>query len=109
MKFLFLKTVLPLFIIFAVSLSTTKLTFAGDPAVGKMIWDEQPCKTCHGIEGTPIFPGVPNFIRGERMDKADGILLISIMNVTPFMPPFKGIISNSDGLDLIAFIRSLQQ
>ncbi len=109
MKFLLLKTILPVFITIAVSLSATKPTFAGDPAIGKMIWDEQPCKTCHGVEGIPIFPGVPSFIRGDRMDKADGILLVSIMNGTAFMPPFKGIISNSDGLDLIAFVRTLQK
>lgn len=109
MKSLLLKSIIPLIIIFTVSLFVTNPTFAGDPAVGKMIWNEQPCKTCHGVEGTPIFPGVPSFLRGERMDKADGVLLISIMNGTAFMPPFKGIISNSDGLDLIAFVRTLQK
>jgi mono/diheme cytochrome c family protein len=83
--------------------------FAGDPEAGKILWDEMPCQQCHGIDGTPTFPTVPKFIEGDRLDKPDGELLMTIINGTTYMPAFKGEISNAEALDLIAFIRTLEK
>ncbi len=53
------------------------------------------CAACHGFDGVPMMPGVPNFAAGERMEKGEQALLASIENGKESesggvaMPPWK--------------------
>ena len=48
---------------------------AGDPRKGKKVWESNSCPSCHGMDGRPIVPGVPDFSRGEKMLKPDSQLI----------------------------------
>jgi cytochrome c553 len=69
------------------------------------------CAACHGFDGIPIMPGVPNFSNGERLEKADQELLGSLEDGKESesggmpMPPWKGILSDGEMLAVLDYIR----
>ncbi len=69
------------------------------------------CAACHGFDGTPIMPGIPNFSRGERLEKSDQELLASVQNGQQSesggvaMPPWKGTLSDEEMLGVLNYIR----
>ena len=92
----------------------------GDAKAGKAIFTGAGnCFVCHGITGKPAIPGVPNFSKGERLEKDNATLMKSIkIGVAkpkspgaPPMPPYGGgaKLTDSQILDIIAFIRSLKK
>ncbi len=72
------------------------------------------CAACHGFDGVPIMPGIPNFSNGERMEKADQELLASIQNGKESesggiaMPPWQGTLSDEEMLAVLNYIRVIK-
>lgn len=97
---------------------------AGDPKAGKKIF-ETVCFACHGMDGKPMIPGLPDFTKGEAADgkkladKTDAELAKSIKEGrmqpktpgAPPMPPFGGgsPLNDKQLSDVIAYIRSLKK
>ena len=51
--------------------------------------------------------GAPNFSEGEGLINPDSKLLISIQNGKNAMPAYRGVLSDQDILDAIAYLRTL--
>jgi len=81
-------------------------SYAADPAKGGGIYATQ-CATCHGASGNSTMPGIPNFARGEGLMQPDAQLLSSIKAGKNAMPAYRGILSDPDILDAIAYLRTL--
>ncbi|MFN3076637.1 MAG: c-type cytochrome [Alphaproteobacteria bacterium] len=81
---------------------------AGNPAAGKLVYDTN-CSNCHGPDGTPVLQGAPNFTKGERMEKPDAQLLVSMNNGLNIMPAWKGVLTDVQMADALAFARTLRK
>ncbi len=81
---------------------------AADFFAGQKIYQAH-CARCHGPEGRPLLPNVPNFYQGERLDAPDGFLVRSIKAGGNLMPSFNRIIKDRDILNALAYIRTLQR
>lgn len=65
------------------------------------------CVVCHGIGGTPVMPGAPNFRRIESLLRPDNQLLASVRAGKGAMPGYFGILRDREILDVIAYLRTL--
>ena len=65
------------------------------------------CVSCHGTSGDSVMPGAPNFSQGEGLMQADAQLLSAIKSGKNAMPGYRGILSDEDILDVIAYLRTL--
>jgi mono/diheme cytochrome c family protein len=65
------------------------------------------CVSCHGASGINVMPNAPNFAQGENMMQPDSTLLTSIKNGKNAMPAYQGILSDSDILDVIVYLRTM--
>ncbi|MDP6397702.1 MAG: cytochrome c [Arenicellales bacterium] len=65
------------------------------------------CAMCHGYDGVPIVSGVPNFAKGERLDKPDKELLSTIAQGREAMPPWAKVLSQGEQTAVLAYIRVL--
>jgi cytochrome c6 len=81
------------------------LSQAADPNKGAGIYKMQ-CASCHGVSGTSIMIGAPNFAQGDALMSPDSTLLISIQNGKAAMPAYRGVLSDQDILDVIAYLRT---
>jgi len=79
---------------------------AADPVKGGQIYSTY-CVACHGQTGVSMMPGAPNFATQERMLQPDAVLLANIKAGRNAMPAFQGIVSDSDLMNVIAFLRTL--
>jgi len=52
-------------------------------------------------------PGVPDFSQGDTLLQSDLELLNSIQDGKNMMPAYRGILSNMEILDVIAYLRTL--
>ena len=82
--------------------------FAGNAANGGTLFQEK-CSVCHGKDGHAVLPGAPSFAKGERMEKPDSQLKHTITNGLNVMPSFKGVLSDGQMGDLLAYIRTLKK
>ncbi len=67
------------------------------------------CVSCHGADGVAVHPMAPNFQRGEKLFVSDLILLQSISKGKGSMPSFGGILSDSQIMDVIAYLRTFSR
>lgn len=80
---------------------------AGNPFVGKDLY-KQHCASCHGERGESKMINVPNFARGEKViTSTEQMLLTMIRQGKGIMPAYRGIIKDSEILDIIAHLRTL--
>jgi cytochrome c6 len=82
------------------------LSQAADPNKGSEIYQSH-CASCHGVSGVSVMVGAPNFSEGEGLINPDSKLLISIQNGKNAMPAYRGVLSDQDILDAIAYLRTL--
>lgn len=82
---------------------------AGSPIAGKTIWETKSCPRCHGIDGRPLLPGVPNFARGDGLYKPDRALIMSMYKGSGVMPALRGILTEKDLANVMTYIRTLQR
>jgi len=80
---------------------------AADPANGGTLFSQH-CVSCHGESGAGGVPGVPDFTRGNLTFLPDSDLATSIRDGKQVMPGFRGILSDSDINDVIAYLRTLR-
>ena len=66
------------------------------------------CAACHGPRGEGVMPEAPKFRMGERLDQPDMVLLQSVKSGKKAMPPFFGILQDTQILDVLAFVRTLR-
>jgi len=79
---------------------------AADPSAGSRIYIKH-CQDCHGADGKPVFPGAPDFSRGEKLLQPDADLLNAIKNGTGIMPAYQGLYTDEELLDVVAYLRTL--
>jgi len=98
----------PLVSAILLSVLLVEVANAADVFNGRSVYETH-CSSCHGEDGTSMMPGTPDFTSGELTVRPDTTLLAQIREGTDFMPAYRGILSDSEILDVIAYIRSLQR
>ena len=81
---------------------------AADYFNGREVY-ELHCQSCHGFDGRSMDPGTPDFTRGESLFVPDSDLYRQIRDGIGAMPAYRGMLEDSEILDVIAYVRSLQQ
>jgi mono/diheme cytochrome c family protein len=81
---------------------------AADIYKGKEVYDLY-CQTCHGTDGRSMEPGTPDFSRGESLFAPDSELVRSLRDGGDFKPAFRGMLSDEELRDVIAYVRTLQR
>ena len=79
---------------------------AADVNKGRQIYDRH-CVICHGPSGRAMVAGAPNFDRGDGLMRPDFTLLGAIRAGKNAMPAYRGMLSDRDILDVIAYLRTL--
>ena len=79
---------------------------AADTNKGAEIYTKH-CASCHGVSGVSVMIGAPNFAQSEGLMSPDRALLISIQTGKTAMPAYRGVLSDQDILDVIAYLRTL--
>lgn len=65
------------------------------------------CARCHGTNGKSVMAGVPDFDRPGALMQSDQSLLPRIQSGKRACPGYRGILSEQEIFDVIAFIRTL--
>lgn len=81
--------------------------FAGDPVNGQRLFLTH-CAGCHGPAGHSTMPNAPNLARSERLNQPDSVLADKIRSGANAMPPFLGILKESEFYDVISYVRTLR-
>lgn len=81
---------------------------AADPQKGRQFYTKN-CQNCHGATGVAQLPGLPDFSRGESLLRSDNDVLAFIRQGSGMMPAFRGLLSDRDILDVIAYLRTLRR
>lgn len=102
----FNKVGLPLVAI--VVLSVCAIAQAADVFNGREVY-ELHCQTCHGMDGMPIEPGVPDFSRGDSLFAPDSDLVQRLRDGNGHLPSYRGLLSDEELRDVIAYLRTLQR
>lgn len=94
------------FLVFVALMLTMGATVAGDPAKGRGLYATR-CAGCHGPNGLPTMPEIPNFTMGQGLMKSDLEIMSFVKKGKGVMPAFEGVITDEEILDVIAHIRTL--
>lgn len=81
-------------------------SYAADASKGGELYTVH-CASCHGVSGASDMPNVPSFNQTEALLQPDITLLDTIRIGRRAMPAYQGILSDSDIMDLIAYLRTL--
>ncbi|MDH4175602.1 MAG: cytochrome c [Betaproteobacteria bacterium] len=65
------------------------------------------CAGCHGASGTSTWPGTPNLARREGLLQPDTVLLQVLRTGRGTKPGFRGLLTDAEILDVIAYSRTL--
>ena len=69
---------------------------------------EEYCAACHGYDGIPFLPDVPNFSKGESLDQGDAKLLKSITEGKgDIMPPWQDTLNEEERAEILRYVRSI--
>ena len=94
--------VLPLFTLLAL----TNVAQASDINQGRDTYQRH-CATCHGANGRPNMVGAADFKRGQGLMQSDHALLKRIQGGKNACPAYRGILSEQQTFDVIAYIRTM--
>lgn len=83
-------------------------SLAADPQQGRTFYTKN-CQNCHGASGKGQMPGMPDFSRATALLRSDNDLLQFIRNGRGMMPAYRGLLSDRDILDVIAYLRTLRR
>ena len=89
-------------------LSCTIDANAADISNGSRIYAGN-CEICHADNGRGTVPDAPDFRFGDGLIKPDTELFKTISSGKRLMPGFQGMLNERDILDVIGYIRSLNQ
>ncbi len=81
--------------------------YAADPRHGAELYARH-CTGCHGGDGRPVMPTAPDFSRPTSLMKPDPVLLASIRAGRGAMPAYRGLLRDTEILDIVAHLRSLR-
>jgi mono/diheme cytochrome c family protein len=88
-------------------LGASGAAFAADPTKGRVIYMTH-CQNCHGANGVGQLPGMPDFSRGESLFRPDIELVRAILAGRGMMPAYRGMFTEEELLDVVAFLRTLR-
>lgn len=74
--------------------------------IGKSLWATY-CSSCHGENGAPNVPGVPNIALGEGAGLSNRERLKAIRNGGEIMPPFNNRLSDDDVDNIVTYMITL--
>jgi len=80
---------------------------AANVARGQQLYNMH-CAACHGPRGERVMPEAPKFRMGERLDQPDMVLMQSVRTGKKAMPPFFGVLQDTQILDVLAYVRTLR-
>jgi len=100
------KNALILSVIASAALLFSSVSYAADSNNGQRLYSVN-CTSCHGVNGAGIMFGAPNFGQGEGLLQTDRAILDSIRNGKNSMPAYQGILSDTEILDVIAYLHTL--
>lgn len=80
---------------------------AANVARGQQLYNMH-CAACHGPRGEGVMPEAPKFRMGERLDQPDMVLMQSVRTGKKAMPPFFGVLQDTQILDVLAYVRTLR-
>lgn len=83
-------------------------SFAADVDKGSKLYAKH-CVICHGAGGVNVMPDAPNFAHSERLLRPDVFILSAIKEGKNAMPSYQGMLSDAEILDVIAYLRTLEQ
>jgi cytochrome c6 len=89
-----------------VMLTSSCTLHAADTFKGRQLYTAN-CITCHGATGKSVIPGAPNLAQGDAMMRPDFTLLNAIRSGKNAMPAFRGILTDRDIMDVVAYMRTL--
>lgn len=81
---------------------------AADPQQGGRLYGKH-CQNCHGATGAGQMPGLPDFSRAQGLMQSDNDLLQFVRNGAGMMPAYRGLLSDREILDVIAYLRTLRR
>ena len=84
------------------------LAHASDIFNGREVY-ELHCQTCHGMDGQAMEPGVPDFSRGESLYIPDVDLVQRLREGDGHLPSYRGLLTDEELRDVVAYIRTLQR
>jgi cytochrome c6 len=87
--------------------SLSPIAGAANMMRGQQIYNMH-CAVCHGARGEGIMPEAPKFAMGERLNQPDMALMQSVRNGKEKMPPFFGVLKDTDILDVLSYVRTLR-
>ncbi|MDH4094848.1 MAG: cytochrome c [Betaproteobacteria bacterium] len=79
---------------------------AADVARGAQTYQRH-CANCHGPTGVSTWPGAPSFARREGLMRPDALLLDMLRTGRGVQPGFRGLLTDTEILDAIAYSRTL--
>ena len=89
-------------------LASAKALLAADIYGGQQVY-EMHCQSCHGVDGRSMELGVPDFSRGESLFKPDTELVRELREGGGMHPAYRGLLSDDEMRDVLAYIRTLQR
>jgi cytochrome c6 len=92
----------------AIVLSALAPAVASDIFNGREVY-ELHCEGCHGNDGASFEPGVPDFSRGESLFAPDSELVQRLREGSAMKPSFRGLLTDEELYDVIAYVRTLQR
>ena len=81
---------------------------AADIYSGRQVY-ELHCQSCHGAEGRSMELGIPDFSRGESLFRPDTDLVRELRDGGGMHPAYRGLLSDDEMRDVLAYIRTLQR
>jgi cytochrome c6 len=81
---------------------------ASDIFNGREVYDLH-CQTCHGMDGQSVEPGTPDFSRGESLYAPDVDLVQKLRDGNGHLPSYRGLLTDEELRDVVAYIRTLQR
>lgn len=93
-------------LVLAIAVSAPVL--AGDILNGRILYNDN-CTGCHGASGKGDDFGVPAFSEGSLPTAMDTDIVPIIENGQGIMPAFMGLLTDQEILDVISYIRTMDE
>lgn len=102
-----MRNLLSLFVFFLGVALAPHVCLAADPANGRQGYEKY-CISCHGADGRGVVANAPDFSLGQGLMAPDVTIAQTLRSGKGGMPAFLGILSNTELLDVVAYLRTLQ-
>lgn len=93
--------------LFSALLAATHGASGADMARGKTLYQRH-CVACHGVSGMSVMPNTPNLALNQGLTKSDLQIVQDLKTGGSRKPPFIGLMTDSELLDVVAYIRTIR-